>query len=597
MRKYLLAGIFLFVAAVPAGSETIPGRFAACKVLDECLGALDAIAAQRTGGWGSDLDKQFAARLESFGRPAKLELLKRAAGDDRGWRNLAGSILMYWQSFDLADAPALIDALHREPGGWAARPLGRIGTPGIVAVLADDVRQHGADNQSGWVLSQAGDQVFAYILPLLSDDKQWHSAATILREMKSNAMHGLGDWLTIALDSKKPERDRVGALRGIGILGTSARDVAPKLRPLLAINDGDGPIPETARQVLMAMGDEAVASWTISACRPSTDPFDGSFESTQCFERAAVYANAVLPDANTIFSSLAESRAGADRAIGASLVGFVGYAPARQRLIELLKDNDWRVVYATARSLGWLKAREAIPALTLVAKNHWLPDVLAEAAAVVSVLRSAGAAAPRPEARPGTLGFQPDVPLEVDATFAPDIAPCASGTWTWQGHAFREPDDVAMTLQIGAHGARPAGSLVGRDRGEWGGDVTWKTASQAPSIVATGNVEGLARAGEDIIAVIGGWGVWTAYDDKRASNSGDPGQLVMISNGAGGSGYALALHRDASGAWRVRETARFPRTAFGLKSIGDGLFAVWSGNRAIVFNTTAILGLAQCVAK
>lgn len=597
MLKYLLAGLFCFLTGSTfASPPEMPASFAACKALDECLKALDATATRRADGSGWDGDAKFAARLEQFGQPAKRELLKRAVSENPGWRNLAGAILMNWQSLEPADVPALIEALQKEPGGWVARPLGRIGTPEAIAALADDVRQHGAANQSGWALSQIGARVFPILLPLLSDDKKWHSAADIMRDMKSRAKDGLNDWLTIALDSRRPDRDRVGALRGIGVLGTSAKEVAPKLRPLLAVNDGYGPIAETTKMVLAAMGDQTMAAEAIGACQPSTDRFEGSFDSTICLERAAVYGSAAFPYANLVLAEFTDSRTGADRANAASFLGFIGYAPAKQRLMELLKDADWRVVYAAVRSLGWLKAGDAVPALTEIANGYWLPDVRNEAVKVISVLRSATETLPRPEPRDGMIEHQPSVPIAVDATSAPDIAPCGSGQWTWQGHEFREPDNVAMKIQIAARGGLPEGTLVGRDSGEWGGEVKWETSSADPSLVASGNVEGIQPTDDGAIAVIGGWGMWTEYDPKPVSGPNSPTETFTLSNGPGGSGYALALRRDSSGAWRTEEIARFPRAAFGLRGIGRDLYVVWSGNRSIVFNPSGILSLAQCVA-
>ncbi|HEX5245387.1 MAG TPA: hypothetical protein VFW23_19150 [Tepidisphaeraceae bacterium] len=297
--------------------------------MNACLRALDAVAARRSDGAGSNLDIEFTTRLEQFGQSAKRELLRRAVGGDRAWRNLSGAILMNWDSFEPDDVPLLIEALHKDPGGWIARPLGRIGTPETIEALAEDVRLHGAENQSGWALSQIGDRVFPYLLPLLSDDKQWQDAAIIMRDMKLKAVDGLDTWLSVALDEKRPERDRVGALRGIGILGTSAKQAAPSIRPLLAVNDGYGPIPETAKKVLAAMGDAATATETIAACTPSTDPFEGAFDSTGCLERAAAYGDAIFPYANLILTTFINSRTGSDRANAASLLGYIGYGPAK----------------------------------------------------------------------------------------------------------------------------------------------------------------------------------------------------------------------------------------------------------------------------
>ena len=576
----------------------MPGGFAKCTSLDECFHALDLVAAQRMFGSTSAGDEQFAVRLEQFGKPAKRELLKRAAGDDRGWRNLADAILLYWQSYDPADVPLLIEALHKNPGGWVARPLGRIGTQGAIDALAEDVRLHGAASQSGFALAQLGDRVFPYLLPLLSDDKRWRVAAEIMRDMKSKAADGLNAWLAIALDPTKPERDRVGALRGIGVLGTSAKQVAFQIRAILAGDSEHGPISDAAEKVLAAMGDKAVAAEAATSCLPSTDSFEGSFDSTTCLERAAVFGDAILSYANLILTRFTNSENGTDRANGASLLGYIGYSSATARLIEMLGDSDWRVVYAAIRSLGWLNAKTAIPALTKVSNHHWLADVRAEAAKVVSVLQSQGGSVARPVPRAGTLEFPPRVPLEIDATLAPDIAPCKSGRWKWNGREFGEPDHVNMTLKVSAHGSLSAGVLAGRDSGEWGGEVKWETASADPLFLATGNVEGIEPSSEGAIAVIGTCcGDWRDYDPKRAIDPSHAIETINVGNGPGGGGYALAIRRDQTGAWRVKQIARFPRAAFGLTTIGRDLFAAWSGNRAIVFRPSGIAGIAPCVGQ
>jgi HEAT repeat protein len=572
--SFAVVGFAYCVFPAFAQSPEMPSEFAKCQTLQACIHALDAIAPSRQDSAGSpSLDSQFAKRLETFGEPAKREVLKRAAGNDKGWRGLANRLFEYWQSFDERDVPALILALHAAPGEGAALPLGRIGTPEAIKALAEDARLHGAENQSGWALSQLGDRVFPYLMPMLSDDKHWDDAALILRRMKSKAADGLDAWLAVVLDPTKPERDRVGALRGIGILGTSAKQVAAKIRPLLAMDNGYGPIPETAKKALEAMGDITMASEVILACVPSRDPYEESFDSTECLERAAAYGSAEVPYANPILNAFTYSRTGVDRANGASILGYIGYREATQRLIELLGDADWRVVYAATRSLGWMGEKEAIPELTLVAKAHWLGDVRTEAEKVMLALRSPAGAESRPAPGEGTLGFPPKVDLEVRAANAPDIAPCPSNTWAWNGTEFHRSENVRTTLQIGASGNVPAGALVGEDRGEWGGQVTWNATAQVPHFVAYGNFGGIEPSRNGAVVVIG-----------------------SCCLAAFNSDYALELKRDASGAWRATEIARFPSAAYGLKSIGRDLFAVWSGNRAVVFAPAGISGVAQCVA-
>ncbi|MGD0866803.1 MAG: hypothetical protein ABSA49_14740, partial [Rhizomicrobium sp.] len=228
-------------------------------------------------------------------------------------------------------------------------------------------------------------------------------------------------------------------------------------------------------------------------------------------------------------------------------------------------------------------------------RTHWLSDVRNEAAKVVSELQTLNSAISRPTASDGTLGYPPQISFEVDATNAPDVAPCESGRWTWKGREFGDPGETSKTLHIDASGGLRAGNLIGRDSGEWGGEVKWESAPAKPLFVVYGNVEGIQPSRDGAVAVIGSGGTYTTYDEEVESRSDPSVKSVTVDNGPGGSGYAVELRRDASGAWRVKEIARFPRAAFDLKSIGQDLFVAWSGNRAIIFTPSGIAGVAQCV--
>src|ERR1700679_3486868 len=75
---------------------SLPSGFSGCRNLESCLNALDPKAKTSDGSTGPD-EEAIAAKLSMFGEPAKLELLKRAAGDNVGWRNLSQSILYNWK--------------------------------------------------------------------------------------------------------------------------------------------------------------------------------------------------------------------------------------------------------------------------------------------------------------------------------------------------------------------------------------------------------------------------------------------------------------------------------------------------------------------
>jgi HEAT repeat protein len=66
---------------------------------------------------------------------------------------------------------------------------------------------------------------------------------------------------------------------------------------------------------------------------------------------------------------------GEEVATAVTALGHIGYDAAIPQIEQQLRSPDWRVVYAAARSLGWLGATDSIQALERVASGHWLPDV------------------------------------------------------------------------------------------------------------------------------------------------------------------------------------------------------------------------------
>lgn len=64
------------------------------------------------------------------------------------------------------------------------------------------------------------------------------------------------------------------------------------------------------------------------------------------------------------------------RVTAARLLGYIDYSEGNAALIAALKnEEDWRLVYAAAESLGRRQIKAAVPALRSVAASHWYPPV------------------------------------------------------------------------------------------------------------------------------------------------------------------------------------------------------------------------------
>jgi len=146
--------MFLLLATSPALAIKVPRGMNTRPSLNVCRPLLDTVVPATDDGEGSN-SEVLARDLSRFGDAAKHELLNRAAGNQPGWRNVAGAILSDWPSWDPSDVPPLRNALQMDPGGWVARPLGRIATPEAIQTLVEDLPR-GEENQTDFALSHLG---------------------------------------------------------------------------------------------------------------------------------------------------------------------------------------------------------------------------------------------------------------------------------------------------------------------------------------------------------------------------------------------------------------------------------------------------------
>jgi hypothetical protein len=321
---------------------------------------------------------------------------------------------------------------------------------------------------------------------------------------------------------------------------------------------------------------------------------------------------------------------GMDRANGASVLGFIGYRPAIPRLIALLDDPDWHVVYASARALRWFQAREAIPALQRVAATHWLPDIRAFAGHVIVTLQVPDRGTIKPDRGTRKQAFvnRADQSLfgtdmfSIHATVLSVVDACESERWRWGTREFGWPQAVSETVprrfqQLG-YGARhsgfatvpvarvgnlPQGDLVAVDAGEFGGGLSWQPRGGQREDLYEGNATNVLPASDGAVALFSAGGISdnlpVGEDKDRFVTLPDGEQLHeghLLANYPLGDGFVLHVVRDGSGKWQLNEPARLIQGLSAMGAIGPDLYAAWSAGRVIVFDTQKILGLAACVA-
>lgn len=548
--------LVVLLSAWPGRGAQLPPGMHSCPSITACLKLLDGVASPADGSIGPR-EKELRGILQQFGDSARHELLRRAAGNDVGWRNLAGAILADGWSWAPADVPELRSALLKDPGGWSARPLGEIGTPEAIRVLVEDLPK-GSENQTNFALAHLGSEAVPFLFPLLEDQETAKPAQRVISEMDSTVLPVASRWAQCAADQSQPLRIRLAALRGIAALGDKARDAAASLTGLLSSPEAE--LRTEVYLTLRATHNQTVIHQVAASCRPRAEQFDSlALGALMCLREIAAYGEDAKDVGQDLLPFLS-SMNGAEKEYGITTMAAIGYSPALPQIVAALSSPDWRVTYAAARSIGWLGDKDAVPELQAVASTHWLPEVREEANRAISALLS-------PEGRLSG----PVAPFEIDRAVLGVTPPCAGHRWTWKNVSFvlRQPlGDREQYTSLPFQG----GKLKGTNQGEWGGTLAWERA-------------GLHLKSELIYR-----------DNVVEMESDDDGAMVLfgVSHMGLTDGYVLRVGRASDGAWRLSEVARLPAEGEALTSVAPGTFAALSQGRVVVFTRTAILGMAAC---
>ena len=489
-------------------------------------------------------EEEIRGILKQFGEPAKHELLRRAAGNDCGWRHLARAILWGWGPWMPSDVPELRLALLKDPGGWLARPLREIGTPEAIQALVEDLPK-GSENQTDFALAKLGPKAVPFLMPLLEEEKTAKSARRVIMRL------------------------RLAALRGIAALGSKAKSASETLPALLS--SPDPALRAEVDSTLKATRNPAVIHQVTRSCYPRAGQFDSlAIDALLCLREIAAYGEDGQSAGQDLLPFLS-SKNGDERAAGITTLAAIGYKSALPQIEAALSSPDWRVTYAAVRGIGWLGDKQALPDVQKVASNHWLPEVRDEATRTMAALRSSKG---RLE---GTWKFIPwegvGEPFEIDHEILGEAPSCRSQRWAWNGATFKlRPHQQGSDAQGRMSLQFSGGKLEGTNLGEFGGTLTWKSLDRntKSEVIFQDDVVGMANDRDGAMALFGLSHMGLAY------------------------GYVLRVIRTSGDDWNLSEVARLPAEGEALTTVAPGTFAALSRNRVVVFTRTGILGMAAC---
>ena len=466
-----------------------------------------------------------AAGLAAVKPPPIEALTELLASPDEYPRNVAARALGL---IGPPAAPAVrVLSAHLDDTREASKALGFIGDPAAVAPLlrALDQRDPFATKSLARLGRPAAVAVAQfYVDKSLPYTNQRSAALDVLEAMRPEDAAAAVPIVLGALDGADPEwlEEMLAPLR---ILGVAAHDAIPDLRRLRN-ETTDMKLRADIDNVRLRIGDGSAANDVVQ--HVAAKDLVGFF-AVETLGEVGPSAKAAVPQ---LIDLLAQGPWDLRERVAHALET-IGDARTIPALTRALNAPDWRLNSESAMALGRLggAATPSLPALRRLATSHWSARVRADAAKAVARIRGDE---PIPPLRPGLDGLRA---LGREHSLLPHAASCRrteqngiflttkgpdEGKWrgdwvsvdrdaVWAKFA-AIPEDIVLPppnesggldLRTGIVVDAPGGRLVGRNRGEWGGEAYFVPTNGEAVLLVASNVVGFATIAGQMCVVTG----------------------------------------------------------------------------------------------
>jgi HEAT repeat protein len=460
-------------------------------------------------------EDQLAKKIGVFKGEAVPYLLPLLESKESAVSEFAGYVLRDQKGLTEEHLDALI-AARRRGNGWIPNAIGRIGTPRAIQFLIDDLKANsdfGSNSQVVLAIESTGEGsvpqlVSVFKEPVAVDAEFSRTLCGIFSRFDQSAKAtAVERFLQIARGKEFVLTNRQYAVTELGCLGSAARSAIPALRALVA--DESGTFAAVVDETIIEMGVPESVPLLVVKLRAKPDI-------------GVMRDIAVLRDngreAGPALTEFLSSRDPELRLGTASALGFIGYHDATNALMALLKEpRDWRLVYIACESLGRLRAQTAIPELE--STRHWYPPVMDAARFAIKAIRREAVYKSRRDFWSDFASYESAAYEYVDLNNSRDkIQPrLVRGIDELGKDSLMKLEYEIETVSYGSDGEKirrskthpksglrvPGGSILGSDRGEWGGELAYLPSKGPVEILLHENTEGIHRLPFGIIAVTG----------------------------------------------------------------------------------------------
>jgi len=543
----------------------------ACETLDNCMSQFTQVAGDGLGT--TKVEGEFASKLAKFGDDAVVELLPLLLSENEGYRNLASYTLLKINPIDAKHLDALNDGLKKDRG-WLPRTIARMGTDKAKEYLVKDfVRKPESGGQMGFAFELLGEKVTGDLINLYHCKKECDrfflsALRDVFGSIKSISQEDVLLIIEIVKNNSIQTEARHDAL---SVLLGKDNVTSEILDELVALKEAEPLYLKTVNQILIDNGSVNSSELIIEFIKQDTrwDRYvsEAYINLTKmgkngAFALPALYDIAVKQDSDYRLRAI-------------RTIGFVGDKNSIQFLSNLLDEKvDWKIVYVAINALSQLNATSEFNKLKSLADNHWYQVIRDSAAAVINRFEINGEykstfyldkyadQLPDKDRREGLEALYGDF-------WIPSLAICDKKSFTpisepsdikkYRNHktlnSFKEFSYLSSILHDGyfpdEHRIFPhtalrveSGWLLGANRGEFGGELTFINDKKEIEVLLKANVEDIYQMSFGYIAVTG-----------LAHMSFDSGAIFLISKSHDGKWTTkkwLSLPGAARSSWLIK---------------------------------------------
>jgi|JI6StandDraft_1071083.scaffolds.fasta_scaffold01412_10 HEAT repeat protein len=473
------------------------------------LGAL-AMELAKTAEIGSGISKTEEAIAEKFweiGSPSIPYLLPLLRHENEEVAALAAYILRDIKDLREEHLDQLIESSRRGTG-WIEPAIAKIGTPKAISFLVNElVRERETQTQLTWAIKMIGAKAVPDLMRVYQGETDWdnkleNTMAFTFKELGVNAVTAIYPLMEIANDQATAPERRIRAIAAVGFIGLPAERAVPDLQALQQQSNQE--ISAAATSAIVNIGSKEAGPILAAKLEHTVDSFG-----RMLLMRDIAELKARARSAGPIVIKYLKDEDWNVRVGAALVLGYIGYDEAVDNLIQLLdRQDDWRLVWCAAESLGRLKADQALAALTKCSIGHWYPPVRKAALNAVKSIRDR--AVTQPDDSTANFAFEffayehagqgMDELEEKDAKsirFQIDTTHDKHLKVTIKDKDGTLKDEQLKGLEV------EGGQLVGYDFGEFGGGIFFVDSTGDRLMIAEENTEAVYRTTAGIVAITG----------------------------------------------------------------------------------------------